>query len=233
MQVDVIGKAIWDYYQTKIPQKIYWETEISETDDMDVSYFFRTFNKMPTIEQKALHLAFGKTLDVGCGAGAHLAILQDKGIDVTGIDVSEWAVNTCQARGFEKTFVQNILNVQESFDTLLLLMNGTGIFETLEKATNYLKHLKTILNPNGQILIDSSYILYMYDREEDSSIWSPHAYYGELTFTVRNNTNDEQKFPWLFIDFDNLKQLCSEAGLKAEQIMTGEHHDYLCRITIE
>jgi len=35
-------------------------------------------------------------------------------------------------------------------------MNGTGVFEDLENTPKYLNHLKSLLKPEGQILIDSS-----------------------------------------------------------------------------
>ena len=54
IQSDVIGKAIHKYYQTKVPQIIYWETEISEPDEMDASYFFRDWEQLPEIEKTAL-----------------------------------------------------------------------------------------------------------------------------------------------------------------------------------
>lgn len=231
MTQDVIGKSLLSYYKTKVPQKIYWETEISEMDEMAMAYFFRDFSEMPKIEQVALEQCYGKILDVGCGAGAHLQYLLQKNADVVGLDVSEYAIQTCQLRGFEATFVKSLLEETASYDTILLLMNGTGIFETLEKSVLYLAHLKTILNPGGQILIDSSDILYMYDREADGSIWIPNSYYGELTFRVSNDAKEIQEFAWLYLDFDTLQQLCATVGLVAQKIVTGEHHDYLARLT--
>ena len=222
---------MWDYYLTKIPQNIYWETEISETDEMPIAYFFRNYDQMPKIEQTALGLVYGKTLDVGCGAGAHLAFLNAEGHQAIGVDVSEFAIKTCLARGFKNVKPVNLLNISEGFDTILLLMNGTGIFESIKKSTHYLGHLKKILNPHGQILIDSSDILYMYDKETDGSIRCPKLYYGELTFRVRNELRDWQEFSWLYLDFDTLKQLSEIVGLKAKKIVTGKHHDYLAKLS--
>ena len=84
---------------------------------------------MPKLEQKALKLSKGKVLDVGCGAGSHSLYLQNKmKLEVFGIDHSPRAIATANARGLKNTIEQSILNYKkETFDTILLLMNGPGI----------------------------------------------------------------------------------------------------------
>jgi 2-polyprenyl-3-methyl-5-hydroxy-6-metoxy-1,4-benzoquinol methylase len=86
---DLFGKAILDYQTNNSPEDLITETSISEADEMSVAYLFRDFKDMPKLEQKALQLAKGKVLDVGCGAGSHALYLQEKGLDVTAIDISE------------------------------------------------------------------------------------------------------------------------------------------------
>jgi hypothetical protein len=44
---------------------------------------------------------------------------------------------------------------------------GTGIFGTLKKHSFFLQKLKS--KPTGQILIDSSDIIYMFDEDEDGA----------------------------------------------------------------
>ena len=85
---DLFGKAILDFQTNNSPEDLVTETNISEADEMSVDYLFRSFNEMPKLERKALQLAKGKVLDVGCGAGSHALYLQEKGFDVTAIDTS-------------------------------------------------------------------------------------------------------------------------------------------------
>lgn len=96
------------------------------------------------------------------------SIFTKKGFDIKAIDISENAIKACELRGLKNVSVENILNldVSNKYDTILLLMNGTGIFETLENCIKYLLKLKSLLNENGQILIDSSDIIYMFDQDE-------------------------------------------------------------------
>nr|WP_315191886.1 class I SAM-dependent methyltransferase [uncultured Flavobacterium sp.] len=232
---DLFGKAILDYQTNNSPEDLITETSISEEDEMSVAYLFRSYNEMPKLEQKALQLAKGRTLDVGCGAGSHSLYLQnERNIDVTAIDISENAIEACTLRGLKKVKVQNILSLEnEKFDTILLLMNGTGIFGTLKETANYLQKLKSLLNPNGQILIDSSDIIYMFDNDEDGGKWIPgDNYYGELTFKIRYKNETEDEFPWLYLDYNTLQNAAFANGLQCELILEGEHYDYLAKLSL-
>ena len=54
---------------------------------------------MPKIEQKALELAKGKVLDVGCGSGSHSLYLQNtKQLEVLGVDISRGATQVAALR---------------------------------------------------------------------------------------------------------------------------------------
>ena len=231
---DLFGKAILDFQTNNSPEDLITETNISEADEMRVDYLFRSFNEMPKLEKKALQLCKGKVLDVGCGAGSHSLYLQKKGFEVTAIDISENAIKACQLRGLKNARVQNVLDIEnEKFDAIILLMNGTGIFGTLAETSKYLHKLKSLLNPNGQILIDSSDIIYMFDEGADGSYLVPaDGYYGELTFTISYKNEAEESFPWLYLDYNTFQNAAQSNGLECELIIEGEHFDYLARLTL-
>lgn len=232
---DLFGKAILDFQTNNSSEDLITETNISEADEMSVAYLFRKYSEMPKLEQKALQLAKSKVLDVGCGAGSHSLYLQnEKKLEVISIDISTNAIEACQLRGVQHAKVQNILEIEnEKFDTILLLMNGTGIFGTLAETSNYLQKLKSLLHPNGQILIDSSDIIYMFDEDEEGGKWIPaNGYYGELTFTVSYKNETEAPFPWLYLDYNTLQNAADDNGLQCELIMEGEHFDYLAKLTL-
>lgn len=233
--LDLFGKAILDYQTQNAPEPLITATSISDEDEMNVAYLFRSYDLMPKIEQKALQLAYGKVLDIGCGAGSHALTLQnERNLDVTAIDISANAIAACTLRGIQNCLMQNILEYDptEKFDTILLLMNGTGIFETLEKTPLYLKKLKSLLTDTGQILLDSSDLIYMYDQDDDGGAWIPsNDYYGELTFTVQYKGATESPFPWLYMDYNTLQNAAFANGLQCELISEGAHFDYLARLT--
>ncbi len=230
---DLFGQAIFDYYTNNSPGNLITETSISEADEMDVAYLFRDFEKMPKIEQKALSLAKGKVLDVGCGAGSHSLYLQEKGFDVTAIDISPKAIEVCKGRGVKNALCKNVLEVSDSFDTIILLMNGTGVFGKLKNVSKFLKHLQSLLLPGGQILIDSSDLIYMFDEDEDGGKWIPMQgdYYGELDFYITYKNQKEDPLSWLYLDYNTLQNACIANGLQCELILEGEHYDYLAKIT--
>jgi SAM-dependent methyltransferase len=233
---DLFGKAMYDFQTDNSPEDIITETSISEEDEMSVDYLFRSYNEMPKLEQKALQLAFGKTLDVGCGAGSHsLSLQNDRNLDVTSIDISQKAIETCRLRGVKNAKVQNILDFEgEKFDTIILLMNGVGIFGKLENCNKYLSKLKSLINPGGQILLDSSDIIYMFDEDEDGGKWIPsnNDYYGELIFNISYKGEKEEPFHWLYLDYNTLQNAAIANGLKCELVVEGEHYDYLARLSI-
>lgn len=232
---DLFGKAILDFQTNNSPEDLITETTISEEDEMSVAYLFRDFFGMPKLEQQALLLSKGKVLDVGCGAGSHSLYLQkEKNLEVTAIDISEKAVEACQLRGISDVLKIDILefNSIEKFDTILLLMNGTGIFGKLEYVSKYLQKLKSLLAENGQILIDSSDIIYMFDEDEDGGKWiTGNAYYGELEFTISYKGEKEAPLPWLYMDYNTLQNAADANGLQCKLILEGEHYDYLARLT--
>lgn len=233
---DLFGKAMYDFQTNNSPEDIITETSISEEDEMSVDYLFRSYNEMPKLEQKALQLAFGKVLDVGCGAGSHsLSLQNDRNLDVISIDISEKAIETCKLRGVKNAKVQNILDFErEKFDTIILLMNGVGIFGKLDNCNKYLSKLKSLLNPGGQILLDSSDIIYMFDEDGDGGKWIPsnNDYYGELVFNISYKGEKEDAFDWLYLDYNTLQNAAISNGLKCELVLEGEHYDYLAKLSI-
>lgn len=230
---DLMGKAIWDYYHNENPEDLQTETSISELDELPVEYLFRDFEEMNEIEQKALESAEGKVLDIGGGAGSHSLYLQnERNLDVLALDISPKSIEICKLRGIKNAVCQNMLDFSgETFDTVLLLMNGTGIFQSLSNIDTYLQKLYTLLNENGQILIDSTDILYMFDRDEDGGVYIPAGgYYGELDYVVHYKGESEDPIKWLYLDFTTLQNAAENNGFSIEKIIQDEDA-YLAKLT--
>ncbi len=230
---DIFGNALLDFQSGNYTEDITTYSSIAGKDIMELPWLFRIFDEMPMLEQTALQLCKGIVLDVGCGAGSHSLYLQGKELSVKAIDISNGAIETCLKRGVLQAKVQNIWNVQnEKFNTIIALMNGVGISEHLGNLTRFLAHLKTLLEKNGQIILDSSDVIYMYqDEAGEYHIPKWKKYYGEVTFEFSYKNQFSDKFNWLFIPFDLLKKHALQAGLHCELVKEGYHYDYLARLT--
>jgi len=227
---DLFGSAMLDYQNGLNTEDLITATSISEEDILPISYLFRSYDEMPILEQKALDLCTGKVLDVGCGAGSHSLYLKQKGLTVKSIDISPKAIEVCKRRGLTNVACLDIINEEEKFDTIILLMNGSGVFRSLSQTPYFLNHLKNLLTAFGQILIDSSDISYMYEDHLDVNELS--HYYGELDYYITYKGASEV-FPWMYLDYDNLNAIAKEVGLKCELVLQGEHYDFLAKLNVD
>lgn len=234
MSKDIYGKALLDYQNNNYSEDLVTFSSIAEEDTMPLPYLFRSFKEMPALEQKALQSCKGHVLDLGAGAGNHSLYLQSKQKKVTAIDISEGAIEVCKLRGVVNAEVTNIWDYSaKKYDTILALMNGTGICGKLDKLAPFLLQLKSLLNDKGQILIDSSDIIYMFEDEEGEH-WIPSdiAYYGEVEFNMSYKKEKGASFSWLYVDFNTLQRCANYNGLHCELLEEGEHYDYLAKLTI-
>jgi SAM-dependent methyltransferase len=233
MTSDIFGTALIDFLNGNYSEDITTYSSLDEKDVLPLPYLFRDYDEMPLIEKKALDLCRGTVLDVGCGSGSHSLYLQSKGVEVIGLDESEGAVSTAKSRGVYNVMHSNIYDYSGmKFDTILLLMNGIGIAGQLKEVHRLLNHLKGLLNPGGEILVDSSDIIYMFEEEDDGGYWIPNngKYYGEVQFTMEYKGLKSAPFNWLYLDYNRLKQLAEQQNLSCELVCEGTHYDYLARL---
>lgn len=232
-QEDPMGAAIRDYFRQGKSAQLKVLSSLFDDDEMPVPHLFRFYDEMPPLEQRALNEARGKVLDVGAGAGCHALALQERGFDVTAVDISPLSCETMKERGVANVECVNIFNqrFQERFDTLLLLMNGTGIAGKLSRLPQLLSRLKQLMNPGAQILIDSSDLRYVYEDENGVlDVDLDGAYYGEVDYQMTYRNIIGKNFDWLYADSVVLAECCRQCGLKCEILAQGNHYDYLARI---
>lgn len=228
-----MGAAIRDYFRQGKSAQLKVLSSLFDDDEMPVAHLFRSYDEMPPLEQRALNEARGKVLDVGAGAGCHALALRERGLDVTAVDISPLSCETMKERGIANVECVNIFNqrFQERFDTLLLLMNGTGIAGKLSRLPQLLSRLKQLMNPGAQILIDSSDLRYVYEDENGVlDVDLDGAYYGEVDYQMTYRNIIGKSFDWLYADSVVLAECCRQCGLKCEILAQGNHYDYLARI---
>lgn len=231
---DPMGAAILDCQRTGKASSLRVMSSMFEDDEMPVAHLFRSFEQMPRLEQKALETARGRVLDIGAGAGCHALALQERGVEVKAIDISPLSCVAMRERGIKEVECVNLFDpqLQGRYDTLLLLMNGTGVAGKLERLPALLNRLKELLADGGQILVDSSDLRYVYENEDGSlDIDLDAPYYGEVDYQMQYKNIVGEPFDWLYTDPVLLASAGKQCGLRCEILEEGEHYDYLARLT--
>ncbi len=239
---DPMGAAIYDFHKNGRAGVLKVYSSEFDDDEIPVCDLFRSFEQMPELEKLALEMAEGEILDVGAGSGCHSLALMAMDKTVKAIDISPLSVSVMKERGVDAAQV-NFYDESYAgpFDTVLMLMNGTGIIGNLDNIPAFFERLKALLNPGGCVLIDSSDLRYLFE-EEDGSLMIDLAddYYGQLDYQMEYvGAVDKdlegikgEPFDWLYLDFDSLAYYAEECGFNAELVAEGEHYDYLAKLTL-
>lgn len=231
---DPMGSAIADYDRNGCAGRLRVFSSMFDEDEIPVEHLFRTADEMSEQELMALDASHGRILDVGAGSGCHSLALQDAGKEVCAIDISRLSVEVMRRRGVKDARATDFFDAEfdGKFDTILMLMNGSGIIGKINRLPEFFSRADKLLAPGGQIIMDSSDLIYLYE-DEDGAIDIDIAgdYYGEVDFTMQYKNIVGDRFDWLYIDFDTLSLHAEKAGFHAELMARGEHYDYLARLT--
>ena len=227
MRDDVMGSAMENYFEKNDNTPIRVFINKSEEPEMYPSVFFRPYKNMLKYEKIALKISKGKVLDLGCGAGCHSLYLQNKGFDVTAVEVSKKSANVALSQGVNKVINEDWRNLTlKNFDTVLVLMNGMGLAESPAELKLMFLRLKSFLSKTGSILIDSTDVTYakadwpMLDSE----------YFGKVQFELKYK-GKTQCFPWLFVDFETAVQTAMSVKLNVEVLERARNGHFLLRLS--
>jgi len=229
---DPFGNACLAYLKGIRGLEIIVKSDHSEDDILPVDYLFRSYSEMPLLEQTALNLCKGKTLDIGAGAGCHSKWLLNNNINVLAIDHSKGAVQALKSQLINAQLTDFFLfDENNKFDTLLALMNGTGISGTRDMFPEFLQKCKRLLANNGQLLIDSSDICYLFDDDDKMKTGAKGKYYGQVKYQMIFDNNKSDWFNWVYFTFEELKNICAQNDMNCDFIFEGNETNYLARIT--
>ncbi len=232
---DPMGAAITDYFLHRKADRLRVFSSLFDEDEIPVKELFRTEKQMSVLERTALKMATGKILDVGAGSGCHSLVLQKAGKEVHAIDISPLSVEIMKRRKVVSATCTNLFNEQftGTYNTILMLMNGSGIIGNLENLPFFFRRMKALLSPGGTILMDSSDLRYLFEEEDGSFLVDIAGnYYGEIDFQMQYKDIQGEPFDWLYIDFHTLRLYAAESGFKVELIKEGNHYDYLAELSL-
>lgn len=231
---DPLGLALKEYLQGLDTPDLLVKSDISEDDYYEVAYYFREEREMPEWEKVALSHCRGKVLDIGAGSGCHSLVLQQRGLEVLALDNSPGAVEVMKARGVHSVRLGDVFTFQKhGFDTLLLLMNGLGIVGDFKGLRAFLKLARSWLNPEGQIILDSSDIAYLLEDEVIlSQMLDREQAFGEVRFQLCYNGLCGEEFSWLYLDYESLASIAATQGFGSELLAKGPHFEYVAKLTM-
>jgi SAM-dependent methyltransferase len=229
MAKDVLGKALLDYYNNRFKKPLLLHNKYGKPEAQPLHVFFQTHNSMPELDLFALSVCKGSVLDVGAGSGRHSLELRNRGLDVTSLDTSPSSVRLMKERGLPKAIEGDIYEFSgETYDTLLLMMNGIGLCQTLDKLCPLLEKLKILLKPKGQVIFDSSDISYLYLDDP----FPNDRYFGEIDYCYEYKGEAGEWFKWLYIDKDTMQFKARQAGFNCQIIYQNDKDQYLARLVL-
>ena len=235
---DAYGQQLLAQYNSKEAT-----VEIIERDDnyidtgSDAGAYFSEYEHWSPLEKRAVNLAAGRILDVGCGAGRHALYLQEKGYDATGIDSSPGAIKVCKLRGLKKALVRPINDVDKfkpgSFDTILMMGNNFGLFGSFDSAQAILKKMSRITTPAVRI-IAKTFDPYKTDNPQHLSYLRANRRRGrmggQIRIRVRYGVTIGDWFDYLFVSPEEMREILNDTDWQIEELLGAEETNYIAVI---
>lgn len=233
--MDPFGHGLLDFYYGGEDSPVTIVRDDGYRDEISVRQYFRTREKFSVIEKKALEECKGKIVDLSAGVGADCIELQNRGFDVTAVEINVNACEIMNKRGVKKVHCKDLFEFDQSdFDTILLFGRSIGNVQNLEGLEKFLIQAKKILKKDGQIIFDSVDI-----RTTDNPDHIEYQrksvemgrYFGEIITRFEYKGIIGSNFGLLHIDPETLKEYCDKTGWNLEILFTENEGNYLAKLT--
>jgi SAM-dependent methyltransferase len=234
--MDSYGQALLDFHQGAMSATITVLRDDGYASPLPAAVFFRKPSEFSGIERAALSLCKGKVLDIGAGTGIHTLALQAQGLPVTAIDISPQAVEIMSQHGVQDVRRVDLFDFhEERFDTLLMMLHGIGMVETLPGLDRFLSHAKQLASPGGQVIFDSLDV-----RHTDDPLHLAYQeanrkagrYFGEIRMRFEYQNQKGPLFGWLHVDAETLADHAGQAGWECRILHPREDGNYLAQLSV-
>lgn len=122
-----------------------------ETVEERQRMFFK--NKFQNVFEK---VGNGKVLDVGCGIGTFLSVVQELGLEPHGVEVSEWACQIAEKKWGLHVF-NGLLEQARFEDDTFDIVHMNHVLEHCAHPISVLSEVKRVLKPNGMLFVEVPY----------------------------------------------------------------------------
>ena len=95
---DTFGRALLDALEG-VSEPLAVERDDGWRDEYVASLYLNGAESWAPAARRALEAVRGRVLDLGAGGGRHASLLEQRGCEVTAVDISEGALETCRRRG--------------------------------------------------------------------------------------------------------------------------------------
>ncbi len=233
---DAYGHLVYDFLHGRPGY------EVNERDDgfvgisLGAEAYFAGYEDWPAHQREGIRFARGRVLDVGCGAGRVALYLQDKGLDVVGIDVSPLTVKTCEQLGLNDARVMPVTQVSRrlgTFDTIVMYGNNFGLFGSFRRARWLLGRFRGITSDTARIIAESN--------DPYATDQPCHLRYhklnrkrgrmgGQLRLRVRYQGYMTPWFDYLLVSRDEMQEILEGTGWRVGRFIGSDGSPYVAVI---
>ncbi len=236
---DAYGHAMCDFYRGQ------GGYEVDERDDgfvgvaAGLAAYFAEYRDWPPHQKKAIGLARGKVVDIGCGAGRAALYLQQKGLDVLGIDISPLAIKVCKLRGLRRARVMSITRLSRkvgTFDSILMYGNNFGLFGSFKRAGWLLRRFHSMTSEKARIIAESNDPYQTTDpchRKYHARNRERGRMGGQVRLRVRYKTYATPWFDYLLVSRDEMRRILDGTGWRVGRFVDSAGSAYVAVIEKE
>ena len=237
MDLDVFGQQLYDQYRGLLPESF---REVGERDDGHIQvydhprWYFTPYEEWDPHLLKSMEYIRGRTLDIGCGAGRVTLPLQQKDVDVVGIDHSPLAIRVCRERGVRDAKLLPVTQVSAKklglFDTIVMTGNNFGLFGSRKRARWLLRRFYRMTTECGRILAETT-DPYATDDPIQLAYMARNRARGKMSGQFRHRERYRSLkgpwFDWLFVSRDEMREIVAGTGWVVRKFIDPEGDQFV------